>query len=82
MSKAKLIKLIKANDDDLYEWLGNVDLDEAREVFIQALKDQDSDTRHGCADALILYTKTSGVVSKIDAHAACMTYQDKGLAGL
>ena len=88
MSKAELIELIKLDDYDLKDWLYTVGVDEARGVFINALKEQDRDTRHGCAGAVInsdVICETPAGNDAIlvdDAHAACLNYQDKDLAGV
>ena len=52
VSKEKLIELIKLDDYDLKEWLYNVGVDEARETFIQAMKDVEQETKNGCADVM------------------------------
>ena len=82
MSKAKLIKLINFSDSELSFWLEEVPTSEARKLFRLALKEQDRDTRHGCAEAVAMLNIDLASPIINDAHDACMNYQDKELAEL
>jgi len=77
MSKKKIIELIKMPDLCVREWAIRTPGKEIKEIFIQALKDQDRDTRHGCADAVL---HASPICEY--AHTACINYRDKDLKGL
>jgi len=81
MSKKKIIELIKMPDLCVREWAIRTPGKEIKEIFIQALKDQDLDTRHGCAEAVNTALIDGGGLN-IAAHAYCMNYQDKDLEGL
>ena len=82
MSKAELIELIKLDDYDLKDWLYTVGVDEAREIFIQAMKDVEQDTKNGCASKI--HTDRPDDLHPILnlAQCSCLNYQDKDLAGL
>lgn len=80
MSEANLIELINLDDYDLKEWLYNVGVDEAREIFIQAIKDVEQDTKHGCAVSIAKIDGDNPVINL--AQCVCLNYQDKDLAGL
>lgn len=87
MSKSKLIELIKMDDKVLSFWLENVQTKEARELFRQALKEQDRDTRHVCAAkchdlAISAFSDDTGSSIGFDCKLACKDYQYKDLVGL
>lgn len=52
MSKETALDLIKLGDDYLIEYFNNVDLEEFRNMLRIALKEQDRDTRHACAEEI------------------------------
>lgn len=52
MSKETVLDLINLGDDYLIEYFNNVGLDEFRTILRLALKEQDRDTRHACAEAI------------------------------
>ncbi len=74
MSKAYLHEMITMSDDALSGELENIKLDEFRKVVKRALKEQDRDTRHACAEAVIALESypDGGGISKTHAHNACM----------
>ena len=92
MSKAKLIELIKGNQEDVYDFFAETPTYEVQNILRQALKDQDRDTRHGCANAVSKMDDharidtslgtSAGVILKGKAHNSCINYQDKDLEGL
>ena len=83
MSKAKLIELIKMDDADLNFWLEDVSTKDARELFRQALKEQDRDTRHGCAEACenAITADHLCLIGSVFSEV-CINYQNKDLEGL
>lgn len=83
MSKAKLIELIKASDFDLTYWLAETPVDEVRETLRIALKEQDRDTRHGCAgDCESIVCGDHLKIIAISFAKICTNYQDKDLMGV
>ena len=81
MSKAKLIQLIKASDFDLTYWLVETPVDEVRETLRIALKEQDRDTRHGCAEVIDnmcpSIEETDSLIDSHQAESRCINYKDK-----
>jgi len=78
MSKAYLIQMIEMGDDSLNTELENIKVSDFRKVMWLALKEQDRDTRHACAEA------ASASLGSIAAHSACMKCRgglDVGLYG-
>ena len=96
MSKAKLIELIKMSDHDLEYAIADFTLPEGgldafRMILTQALKEQDRDTRHGCAVSIVnlfaIHLDHDGVfcvpfVMQDSAQQSCINYQDKDLKRL
>lgn len=76
MSKKLLIAWI--NSQEAYS-LSSV---EFKNICRNALKEQDRDTRHGCADAIITRANGHQCVQTDTAHGLCINYQDKDLAKL
>jgi hypothetical protein len=74
MSKEYIKELIEMSDDCLNLELENVSVNEFRHALKMALKEQDLDTRHACADAVMNCPEdVSGqCIWKNDAHKACM----------
>lgn len=74
MSKKYIKELISMSDDQLSTELENVEVSVFRDALNRALKEQDRDTRHACAEAMLLldyYTNGDGI-SKASSHNACM----------
>lgn len=63
MSKSYFKECLEMSDDALNVELENIKVDEFRAIIRRALKEQDRDTRHACAEA---------VIGAGDPHAACM----------
>lgn len=91
MSKAKLIELIKMDRRDLMVKLNEIsrfgeDVIEFQNILRQALKDQDRDTRHGCAeriDGMIAWIwEANALIYQYQASSFCTNYKDKDLEGL
>jgi hypothetical protein len=85
MSKAKLIELIKLDHRDLMVKLNDMsrfgeDVIEFQNILRQALKDQDRDTRHGCAEMML--NQPQGKINWAVARQRCLNYKDKDLVGL
>ena len=85
MSKTKLIELIKLDHRDLMVKLNDMsrfgeDVVELQNILRQALKDQDRDTRHGCAETML--NQPQGKINWAVARQRCLNYRDKDLVGL
>lgn len=66
MSKVYLKACLEMSDDDLNVELEDIEADEFRSIIRKALKEQDRDTRHACAEAVLQCGTVDG------AHNACM----------
>ena len=77
MSKKQVLELINMNDRDLMKTIQYYGPKETRYMLIAALKEQDRDTRHGCAEAINLEVNFN-----LDPDRVCINYQDKDLKGL
>ena len=62
MSKAYIKELLEMSDDSLNAELENINISDFRQALKLAMKEQDRDTRHACAEAVLVY-KTIGVAS-------------------
>ena len=74
MSKKYLLELINMSEDELDVELMSVKTDDFRENLRIGLKDQDRDTRHACAEAVMSCDTAMGygAVLKDEAHRACI----------
>jgi hypothetical protein len=94
MSKKYVLELLNMDDDELNMELENVDVEDFRKALRLALKEQDRDTRHACAESIhsldsrdlpwhtfAPYESERGedVVIVSSAHSACMNCY-KGVA--
>ena len=91
MSKAKLIGLIKGSQEDVYDFFAETPTYEVQNILRLALKDQDRDTRHGCAISVsklsVRHLDHDGdfcvpLIRQKVAQQVCLNYQDKSLEGL
>lgn len=82
MSKAKLIELIKASQEDVYDFFAETPTYEVQKILLEALQDQHNDTCRGCA--LKIHTDRPDEHHPILnlAQCSCLNYQDKDLDGL
>jgi len=79
MSKEYIKELIEMGDDALNVELENVPVGHFRNLLKIALKEQDRDTRHACAEAVVQIGLDSTAICEISdrnwvdkAHFACM----------
>ena len=86
MSKAKLISFIKADEETAGEILCGIIEREGykglQRVVLLGLKEQDRDTRHGCAEECVVKGPKEDHLSIISKafHDVCMNYKDKKLS--
>lgn len=84
MSKKKLIELIKMDGNERMSVIYEMQPDELRTLFVQALEDECNDTRNGCAKSI---DELDGFihdacVKRFDSAKSCSNYHDKDLEGL
>ena len=71
-------KLMEMAEDELYKWFNELSSREFRNILMKIRKDQDRDTRHACAEAVLDITPgvilTKGIcgIFPDDAHDACI----------
>lgn len=74
MSKSYIQEMIAMSDDALNTELENIHVKEFKQALKIALKEQDRDTRHACAEAVLKCSEdVSGeCIWKDEAHGACL----------
>ena len=72
MSKKYVKELIEMSEEELNCELENVPVEHFRNLIKIAMKEQDRDTRHACAEAVIQCSDASSLEMIDRCHNACM----------
>ena len=72
MSKKYFIELIQMNDDALNVEIKHIAVKEFRAALKLALKEQDRDTRHACAESCMVTKENQNYIVHKAFHDLCM----------
>jgi len=86
MSLKTVESLITKNDLDLRVAIDSMSASQIRNMLALAIKEQDRDTRHACADAVVqltclehnldIFDQLNNAIDKDDAHSEIMNCRD------